>query len=123
VINKAIKNIVEGEKIDKYRERNIPEKFEEYKKIFKDENLKKLLSGNIPQNSDKEKTDKIKKILSRKAPLAIKIADELIDAQSEVDIDKAIELELDRLVEMFSTSDALKGLSARPGSKVEYEGK
>jgi len=122
-INKAIKNIVEGEKIDKYRERNIPEKFEEYKKIFKDENLKKLLSGNIPQNSDKEKTDKIKKILSRKAPLAIKIADELIDAQSEVDIDKAIELELDRLVEMFSTSDALKGLSARPGSKVEYEGK
>ena len=51
-----------------------------------------------------------------KAPVAMQIAEELIDGA------KGPQSELDKLTTIFSTSDALKGLTSI-GKKVEYEGK
>jgi enoyl-CoA hydratase/3-hydroxyacyl-CoA dehydrogenase len=59
----------------------------------------------------------------KKAPLALRTVNDLIDAQSKVSIEEAIELELAGLHDIFSTKDALKGLQAPPGKPPKYEGK
>jgi enoyl-CoA hydratase/3-hydroxyacyl-CoA dehydrogenase len=122
-VETAIKNIVAKGEEDKYAAREIPASYDEIKKLFSDDNIDALLAGKAVDGVDEALTAKMQKIISKKAPLSIKVANELIDAQSKVSIDEAIELELGRLVEMFSSQDALKALSAKPGTQVEFEGK
>jgi enoyl-CoA hydratase/3-hydroxyacyl-CoA dehydrogenase len=52
------------------------------------------------------------KKLKSKAPIAVRIASELIDRGAELPIDRAVELELGRLAEIFSTTDAYEGLTS-----------
>lgn len=52
------------------------------------------------------------KSLSRTAPIALKMASDLIDATSKTDLSAGLQMELDRLTEIFSTKDSLEGLSA-----------
>ena len=59
-------------------------------------------------------------ILSAKSLVALRFVDELMAAQAKVSIDDAIQLEIGRQFEMYSTKDALAGLSAPPGQKVEF---
>ncbi len=63
------------------------------------------------------------KVVGFKAPLAIKMANEIIDAQQGKPISEAIEIELNRLEEIFSTADALEGLSSLGRKRPEYKGK
>jgi enoyl-CoA hydratase/3-hydroxyacyl-CoA dehydrogenase len=122
-INKAVKELVAEGKTDKYADRKIPSSYDDIKKIFSDENIEALIAGAPISGVDAALAEKMSKIISKKAPLAIKVSNELIDAQSKVSIDEGIKLELGRLVEMFSSQDALKALSAKPGTQVEFEGK
>ncbi|MEK7270498.1 MAG: enoyl-CoA hydratase/isomerase family protein, partial [Planctomycetota bacterium] len=50
--------------------------------------------------------------LKRKAPLALKAANELIDLGSRGSLEEGLKLELSRLKEIFSTRDAREGLTA-----------
>ncbi|MBU1344020.1 MAG: enoyl-CoA hydratase/isomerase family protein [Proteobacteria bacterium] len=68
-------------------------------------------------------TKKILEILQKKAPLALKAANEIIDQQVGKSAREAIEIELARLVDMFSTRDALEGLSCAGKKKPTYIGK
>jgi enoyl-CoA hydratase / 3-hydroxyacyl-CoA dehydrogenase len=52
------------------------------------------------------------KIIGYKAQLAIRIADEIFEQQAKLSIPEAVEVELGRLEEIFSTRDALEGLSS-----------
>ena len=63
-----------------------------------------------------EEAGKIIKTIEYKAPVAIRLADKLIEEE------KGCESELAHLSEIFSTSDALLGLTSI-GKKVQYEGK
>lgn len=47
-----------------------------------------------------------------KAPIALSIADDLIGRGAELSVDSAVALELERLEEVFSTSDAYEGLTS-----------
>ncbi len=61
--------------------------------------------------------------LSRKAPVALKKAMALVDSGQALDIEPALQLELDELVEIFSTADAQTGLSAViSGHRPEFKG-
>jgi enoyl-CoA hydratase/3-hydroxyacyl-CoA dehydrogenase len=122
-IESTIKALAAKGKEDKYAVREIPSSYDELKTLFSDDNIDALLSGKAVAGVDSALAEKMQKIISKKAPLAIKASNELIDAQSQVSIDEAIKLELGRLVEMFSTQDALKALSAKPGTQVEFQGK
>jgi enoyl-CoA hydratase/3-hydroxyacyl-CoA dehydrogenase len=55
---------------------------------------------------------KISKTISYKAPLAIRLANKIIDEGNNLNIDDALELELSHLSEIFSTEDALEGLNS-----------
>lgn len=121
-IDDAIKELVAAGKFDKYAPREIPAKYDELKKAFSPENTERLLEGKEPEGVSPELAKKLVDIVARKAPLALRTSNELIDAQSKVSIKEAIELEMDKLYYMFSTEDALAGLSS-PGRPPKFQGK
>jgi len=108
---------------DKYRSREIPPKYAELAAICSPENAAALLTGGKPSGVSEELAEKTLKIISRKAPLALQKANELIDAQAKVSIVDAIELELAELHYMFNTEDALAGLSSVGKKPPQYQGK
>jgi enoyl-CoA hydratase/3-hydroxyacyl-CoA dehydrogenase len=95
----------------------LPEKWQRIKDFFEKNSLIEILGKTF---SDKSLTDdeaeKIIKTIGFKAPVAIRLADKLIDDG------KGCESELTYLHEIFSTSDALLGLTSI-GKKVQYQGK
>jgi len=52
------------------------------------------------------------KVLKKKAPVALKKSMQLIDDGADLDLEAALKLELDGLYDIFSTKDALNGLSS-----------
>lgn len=84
---------------------------------FYDKNsFKSIINGKYKNGDiDKETIDKMAKTMSFKAPIAMKFAEELIEAA------KGPSSELDKLVDIFSTKDAMLGLT-NIGKKVEYKG-
>ncbi len=122
-LNQAIVEICSGEKPDKYRLREIPAKFSDLAKVCSPENVKRLLAGKKPEGVPEALAETTLRAVSRKAPLALKTADELFEAQRGVSIREAIALELSRLHHIFSTEDALEGLSSVGGKPPLYSGK
>ena len=122
-LEKTILEICNGPIPDKYRSRKLPERFAELTKVCSPDNVKALLAGLKPEGVPDDLAEKTLKIISRKAPLALLKADELIDAQQKVSIPKAIELEIAELKYIFSTEDALAGLSSVGGKPPQYQGK
>ena len=122
-LEKAIQDICSEEKPDKYRGREIPERFQGLIQLCSPANVELLLSGKKPENVPDDLAEKTIKIIARKAPLALKKANELIDAQQQVTIPEAVELELQELHYMFSTEDALLGLSSVGKEPPQYKGK
>jgi len=65
-----------------------------------------------------------RKILAKKAPLAMQTAMELIDDGELLPLDDALQLELDHLVKIFATQDAITGLRClMAGKRPEYLGR
>jgi enoyl-CoA hydratase / 3-hydroxyacyl-CoA dehydrogenase len=120
-VDNAIKEVVAAGKPDKYKKRIIPSKYEPFIKMYSGKNIDKMLAGSKPEGIDNELAEKTQKIMSVKAPLAIKFANELIDKQSALSIPDAIELELSYLNNCFTAEDALAGLTTL--GKTEYKGK
>lgn len=94
-----------------------PEKWRHIEEFFEQNTLVDILGKTFDGRSlADEEADKIVKTIGYKAPVAIKLADKLIDDE------KGCESELVYLNEIFSTSDALLGLTSI-GKKVQYQGK
>ena len=111
-IDSKISELVNSGKITKKTIRKqiqLPENFEKIKSYFSDNNIQTLFSGEGDLN---ELGQKISKTISYKAPVAIKLANQIIDEGSRLDLKKGLELELSHLAEIFSTEDALEGLNS-----------
>ncbi len=119
----AIGRLAASGKPDKYGSRPIPDKFQPLALLGAADNAAALLAGRIPEGIDAALAQKTAKIVSTKAPLALKAAAEIIDAQAGKSIEEAVEIELGRLEEIFSTADALEGLSSLERKRPEYKGK
>ena len=91
------------------KELELPEKFQKIKNYFSDANIKSVLTGEGDLN---ELGQKISKTISYKAPLAIELANKIIDEGSQVNLNDGLEIELSHLAEIFSTQDALEGLNS-----------
>jgi enoyl-CoA hydratase/carnithine racemase len=70
-----------------------------------------LLAGSAPASDDLRVSKAVKRI-GAKAPIALRLAAELIDQGSTRSIDEGLELELSHLEEIFATKDAYEGLSS-----------
>jgi enoyl-CoA hydratase/carnithine racemase len=59
----------------------------------------------------------------RGAPLALRIAERLIDDGLDRPLHEGLHLEIEHVVEIFSTADAVAGLTALGRRKLEFEGR
>ena len=84
--------------------------------FFSDTNMSMLLNGSCPEGFDAEDRNvgRQLKSLGRTAPIALRMASELLDGAVETggDLGAGLALELSSLEDIFSTADALEGLSA-----------
>ena len=120
-VESAIKELAAEGKPDKYRQRELPEHLKPFARIGSRDNVDRLLSGKPPQGVPEDLAARVAKFIGYKAPIALRIANEIIDRQTGLSMDEAIEIELGRLKDIFSTSDALLGLS-NIGRRVEFKG-
>ncbi|MBV6477719.1 MAG: Fatty acid oxidation complex subunit alpha [Ignavibacteria bacterium] len=97
--------------------KNLNDKWQKIKEFFEKNTLSDILKNNLAKQSlSSEEAGKISKTISNKAPVALKFADKLIDEAG------GCESELMHIRDIFSTSDALLGLTSI-GKKVQYQGK
>ncbi|MCC7051487.1 MAG: enoyl-CoA hydratase/isomerase family protein, partial [Bacteroidia bacterium] len=84
--------------------------------LYENNSYQSILTGNYNHSEiAKETVDKLAKTMKQKAPIAMSFAETLIEEA------KGPASELDKLVAIFSTKDALLGLTSI-GKKVEYKG-
>lgn len=87
------------------------------KNFFENNSLQKMLEKKYSYDGiNPDAADKLVRTISFKAPVALKLADKLIDEA------RGCKSELEHLREVFSTSDALLGLTSI-GQKVSYQGR
>jgi enoyl-CoA hydratase/3-hydroxyacyl-CoA dehydrogenase len=65
---------------------------------------------------------KTAKTVSFKAPLAIGLANRIIDEGSALPLEQGLQLEVDHMAEIFSTADALEGLTSLGKKRPEFKG-
>jgi enoyl-CoA hydratase/3-hydroxyacyl-CoA dehydrogenase len=118
----TIKELASKEKPKKYRKPEIPAKFKPLAQMCSKENVARLLSGKPPAGVPEEIAAKTAKIINYRAPLALKLANEIIDRQVGKAMTEAVEIELGRLHESFSTADALEGLASLGSKRPQYKG-
>jgi len=121
-VNQAIQDLISAGQPDKYRSRTLPDKFLPMASMFSSENVTRLLSGKQPENAPPDLAAKVVKTLGFKAPIALRISNEIIDMQIGKSMPEAVEIELGRLAEIFSTADALEGLSTAGRKRPEFKG-
>jgi len=117
----AIKELAAQSKPDKYQKRDIPKNLHLFAQVCSSKNAGQLLLGNPPQGVPNDIAVKAARDIDLKAPMALKLANEIIDQQVDKTMVDAIEIELGRLNEIFSTADALEGLS-NVGKKTQFKG-
>ena len=94
------------------------------KKFFSDGNMDALLAGSCPDGFDAEDKTVARQLKSLKftAPIGLAMASERIDATASMSLDEGLQLELQGLDRIFSTEDALEGLSALiEGRRATYK--
>ncbi len=121
-VDATIQKLISQEIPNKYRKRDIPDKFKSFASLCDKENIASLLSGKSPAGVSKEHAARTTKAIGFKAPLALQISNEIIDQQAGKSMQEAVEIELGRLNEIFSTADALEGLSSLGRRRPEYKG-
>ena len=127
-VPQAIKNIhTSGKPEEKYPGKPLNENSPVVKfarKFFSDRNMATLLSGGCPEGFDVEDKTVARQLKSLKftAPIGLAMASERIDATASMTLAEGLELELQGLDRIFSTEDALEGLSALiEGRRATYK--
>jgi enoyl-CoA hydratase/3-hydroxyacyl-CoA dehydrogenase len=121
-VESAIQELIAEGKPDKYRQREIPAKFKPYAVACNRENVARIFAGETPQGVPEDLAARITKFIGFKAPIALKISNEIIDQQVDKSMEEGVEIELGRLNDIFSTADALEGLSSVGRRRPEFKG-
>jgi enoyl-CoA hydratase/3-hydroxyacyl-CoA dehydrogenase len=88
----------------------VPEPYSATAEFFEQADNDKVMAQDASGQPDPILAKAVKQ-LSKKAPIAVRLAGDLIDQGIDMPLDDALRLELDHLVEIFSTRDAYEGLS------------
>jgi enoyl-CoA hydratase/3-hydroxyacyl-CoA dehydrogenase len=99
----------------------LPPEWKRLKSLFSDENIDKWLGNKYLDDPD-PLTAKTAKILAGKAPIALKLANRIMDEGFKKPLKEGLKEELRYLMEIFSTKDALTGLTS-VGKRPQFEGK
>ena len=100
----------------------VPDAFASRAAFFASARPDALLAKDAEEPDDPVLRDAIKRV-RRKAPIALRIAAELIERGANLPLPDALALELDHLTEIFGTRDAYTGLRSIGGPPPEFEGR
>ncbi|MBU0516765.1 MAG: enoyl-CoA hydratase/isomerase family protein, partial [Proteobacteria bacterium] len=89
---------------------------------FGAKNVGAMIDGSARNDPDPLKA-KTAKTIVYKAPLAVRLANRIIDEGYPLPLEEGLQKELDHLEEIFSTEDALEGLTSLGRKRPEYKGK
>jgi enoyl-CoA hydratase/3-hydroxyacyl-CoA dehydrogenase len=101
---------------------DLPENWKQIQGLFADEHIEDWLSGKYLEDDDPI-VSKIAKTVARKAPLALKYANQIMDRGYKKTLKEGLKEELAYLNEIFSTKDAFIGLTNVGKRGINYEGK
>lgn len=99
----------------------LPPDWQKLKDLFSDKNIATWLSSQFLDNDD-PLVAKTAEMIASKAPIALKLANQIVDTGYDKPLKEGIKEELVHLHEIFSTKDALIGLTSI-GKKPKFEGK
>jgi enoyl-CoA hydratase/carnithine racemase len=116
--------IAEGNLVPKKgrKDEELPSEFQQLRRLFQEEHIQGWLDGKFVE-SDNPMAAKTAKIIAGKAPLALKLANRIIDAGYDQPLKEGLKEELAHLNEIFSTADALTGLTSVGKGRPVFEGK
>lgn len=80
--------------------------------FYSDENMNSIMTGKIPDGISNDFATRQIKQISRTAPIALKMASELIDVAASTPLEDGLAAELQNLEDIFATKDAYEGLSS-----------
>lgn len=109
-VEEAVAQLVAEGAPDKYRAKELPARFAEHAAVTTGDNAAALIEGRPLTGVSPELATKSASVIARKAPIALRTVNSLMDEQDALSIDQAIEVELAGLEGIFSTADALAGL-------------
>ena len=104
------------------KEEDLTPEYRHIKELFADANIEAWLNNKYLE-SDDPVAAKTAKIISSKAPLALRLANEIVDTGYEMPLSEAVKQELVHLNEIFSTADALTGLTSVGKARPTFEGR
>ena len=99
----------------------LPPEWLKIKELFSDENIGAWLDGKYLESDDPLEA-KTAKMIAGKAPIALRLVNEIIDTGYELPLAEGIKQELVHLNEIFATADALTGLTSVGKGKPAFEG-
>jgi enoyl-CoA hydratase/3-hydroxyacyl-CoA dehydrogenase len=102
--------------------KDLPEEWQKINSLFSDENIEGWLAGKYLESEDPIAA-KAAKMIAKKAPIALRLANQIIDEGYERPLKEAVKKELAHLEEIFSTDDALKGLKSVGRGRPTFEGR
>ncbi len=112
--------VAKGVIADKYAKKPVPEAWLPVAQAFSDAHVAEVLAGKAP--SDDPRVLSAAKAVTRKAPLALKAANQLLDDGMKKDLAAGLELELARMEPIFASADAYTGLTSVGISRPVYKG-
>lgn len=92
------------------------------RELFTDDKIDAWLSGAYADSNDPIE-NRTAKMLAKRAPLALKFANKIIDTGYDLPLLEGLKEELAHLIEIFSTADALTGLTSVGRGSPKFEGR
>ena len=80
--------------------------------FYSDDYMNSIMTGQIPEGSIEGYASRQIKQLSRTAPIALRMASDLIDVAASTNLEEGLAAELQKLEDIFATKDAYEGLSS-----------
>jgi enoyl-CoA hydratase/3-hydroxyacyl-CoA dehydrogenase len=109
-LDATIASLIDAGPAARIRASAVPESHRPIAEFFDSNSVDTLLSADTPATD--ARVAKAVKRIGAKAPIALRLAAELVDQSVNVPIEQGLELELSHLEEIFASQDAYEGLSS-----------
>ncbi len=118
----ALRKAIEAGPVAERRPGPVPERYRDLAEFFETHDPDTLRAGKADTRGRDDLARAMKRVGTR-APIALRLASRLIEASRTVPLAEGLRMELEHLVEVFSTRDAYEGLSSLGRRAPVFEGR
>lgn len=119
-LDATIRAAIDGEASESAKSA-LPDELKSLQSFFGNNSAEALRTGEASTGENSVLASAVKSV-GFKAPIALRLAEKLIDEGSKVELREGLDLELEHLTEIFSTADAYEGLSSLGKRRPVYKG-